>query len=244
MSRARRILLGLWIGLVLGGGAAALAMAGLPHLSRELVFWLVACVAGELLWVRLAAGQATISMASCFNVAAVLVLAPGEAMVAAAVATLVAELAFMRKPPLRAFFNAGQTMLAVGLAGWLFAASGGRAASLIDQVSHLRLVPILVAVAAYYVVNRGTVVVVVALAESISLGASWHRNFGSTYDPLAYGGTASLGALLATQWGTLGMIGTVFIALPLVLACDSYRRFTRDSSAPAAEPPASERKAA
>ena len=77
--------------------------------------------------------------------------------------------------------------------------------------------------------------VVVALAEGVGLAESWRRNFGSAYDLLSTGATFSLGALLATHYATIGMVGTLFVALPLVLACDGYRRFTRDTSGSAPE---------
>ena len=236
MTNRRRLLLGLWIGLVLGAASAVITWLGLPPVTRSLAFWFGACIVGELLWVRLSAGSATISMASCFNFAALLVLTPREAMLVASLATVLAELAVMRKPLVRALFNGAQTLLAVALAGWTFGATGGHTQSLVHLVSSLHLVPFLVAGVAYYAVNRGTVVVVVSLAEGIGLGESWHRNFGSTYDPLSCAGTLSLGALLATQYGSLGMVGTVFIVLPLVLACDGYRRFTRDARSAPAEP--------
>ncbi len=240
---SRRILLGLWIGLVLGAASATVVGLGVPPLSRDLLFWFGACLAGEVMWVRLSTGAATISMASCFNFAALLVLAPREAMLVAAIATVLAELAIMRKPLIRALFNGSQTLVAVALAGWCFGALGGHTASLVDLVSRFRLLPFVVAALVYYAVNRGAVVVVVALAESIGLGESWHRNFGSTYDPLSCAGTLSLGTLLATQYGALGMIGTIFIVLPLALACDSYRRFAREPR-PAAPQSAEDRKAA
>lgn len=243
MKGAPRFLLGLWIGLVLAVAAGLVVQLGLPPLSRELFFWLGACLAGELLWVRLSAGAATISMASCFNFAALLVLPTRDAMMVAAVATLTAELLVMRKPLVRASFNSGQTLIAVALASLWFESLGGRSASLIELVSRVQVLPILAAALVYYVVNRGAVVLVVALAESIGLRESWHRNFGSTYDVLSCAGTLSLGALLATQFATLGMIGTLFIALPLLLACDGYRRFTRESNAPAKDAP-EERRAA
>ena len=243
MSRGSRILLGLWIGLVLGAAAALVAIHGPPQPSRALAFWLVACIAGEMLWVRLPVGSATISMASCFNFAALLVLHPAEAMPVAALATLIAELAVMRKSLVRAVFNAGQTVVAVALARWCFDASGGRGASLIDLVSGLHFVPFLAAGLAYYAINRGAVTVVVSLAERIGLRASWRRNFGSAYDLISTGAAFSLGTLLATQYASIGMVGTLFVALPLVLACDGYRRFTRDAR-PASAEPAGERKAA
>ncbi len=243
MTRASRFLLGLWVALVVGAACLLVWRAGLPPMSRELGFWLAACFAGELLWVRLPVGSATVSMAACFNFAALLVLAPQAAMPVAAVATLAAELAVMRKGPLRSTFNAGQTVLAIAAARACFEATGGRSGDLLEMVSNLRFLPFLAAGAAYYAVNRGTVVVVVALAQGIGLARSWRSNFGSVYDLLSTGAALSLGTLLATHYAGIGMVGTLLVVLPLVLACDGYRRFTRDASAEPGEAPA-ERRAA
>lgn len=243
MNRANRLLLGLWVGLIVGAAAVLMAKAGTPQVSRETVFWLVACFAGEVLWVRLPAGSATVSMAACFNFAALLVLAPREAMPVAALATLIAELAVMRKSVVRSVFNAAQTALAVALARLCFDASGGRGANLMDLVSGLQLLPLLFAALAYYAVNRSSVVVVVAIAQRIGLNESWRRNFGSAYDLLSTGAAFSLGALLATHYAGIGMVGTLFVVLPLVLACDGYRRFARDAK-PSGTEAESERRAA
>jgi len=223
----RRLLLSVWVGAIVGGAALLFALHGLPTPSRELAFWLAACVAGELLWVRLPVGSATISMAACFNFAALLVLPQSSAMAVTALATVIAELTIMRKKPHRALFNAAQTTLAVAAASATFLALGG-GRPLIDLVSTLHLVPFVAAAVAYYVVNRGAVVVVVAAAESISPRDSWRRNFNSGYDLLASGAGFSLGVLLATHYSSIGMVGTLFVALPLVLACDGYRRLMGD----------------
>jgi len=55
---------------------------------------------------------------------------------------------------------------------------------------------------------------------------------------LSAGAIFSLGALLATHYQGIGMVGTLLVALPLMLACDGLRRFNRQSdSRPAdAEP--------
>ncbi|HTO92093.1 MAG TPA: hypothetical protein VMJ70_13255 [Candidatus Sulfotelmatobacter sp.] len=242
MARTPRILLGAWVGAIVSAAALLFALNGWPHPTRELAFWLAACVAGELLWVRLPVGSATISMASCFNFAALLVLPQSSAMAVTMVSTVIAEVTFMRKPPVRAIFNAAQTTLAVAAGSALFTSlSGGR--PLIDLVSGLNLLPFLAAAAAYYVVNRGAVTIVVAVAESISPRESWRKNFGSSYDLLASGAGFSLGVLLATHYSSIGMVGTLFVALPLVLACDGYRRLMGDSSV-AKTPEERERRAA
>ena len=242
MTSPRRILLGVWIGAIVGAAALLFALHGLPHPTRELAFWLAACIAGELLWVRLPVGAATISMAACFNFAALLVLPMPSAMAVTALATVLAELSIMHKKPLRALFNAAQTTLAVAAASTTFHTMGGNR-PLIDLVSTLHLLPFVAAALAYYLVNRGAVVVVVAAAESISPRESWRKNFGNGYDLLASGAGFSLGVLLATHYSSIGMVGTLFVALPLILACDGYRRLMGDSR-DAKTPDESERRAA
>src|SRR5437867_12678770 len=61
---------------------AALALAGSMKGAPPggVVFWCVACLAGELLWFRLPLDRATVSMGACFNFAALLVLDRGPAI--------------------------------------------------------------------------------------------------------------------------------------------------------------------
>jgi hypothetical protein len=237
MTTGRRVLLGVWVTAIVAAAALLIARTGLPHFSRELVFWLVACAIGEVLWVRLPLGSATISMASCFNFAALLVLPLPAALATTAVATLLAEMAIMRKAPVRALFNAAQTTLAVGAAQAVFLALGGGRMPIVEMVSQLQLLPFLAAAATYYAINRVTVAVVVEIAERLTLAQSWQRNFGNVYDLLSCGAAFSLGVLLATHYASIGMAGTLLVVLPLVLACDGYRRFNQDrkTEAPAPE---------
>jgi hypothetical protein len=197
-------------------------------------YWLIACIAGELLWIRLPLGAATISMASCFNFAALLVLAPGEAMAVTALGTLVAELSLMRKPPRRAIFNAAQTGLAVAAAASGFAWVGGGSRDLVALLSGFNLLPFMAAAGLYYVVNRGAVSLAVASSTGVTPVAAWRANFGTGYELLASGAVLSLGALLAAHYEAIGMAGTLLVVLPLILACDGLRRFTRRER-PAAE---------
>ncbi len=197
-------------------------------------YWLAVCAAGEVLWIRLPLGSATISMASCFNFAALLVLSRGEAMAITALSTLIVELALMRKPAMRAIFNGAQTALAVAAAAWAFDRASGGSRDLVALVSGFRLLPFVAAAAAYYVVNRGAVSLAVASSTGLTPLRAWRENFGSGYELLACGAVFSLGALVAVHYSAIGMAGTLLVALPLALACDGLRRFTR-REAPAAE---------
>ena len=225
---------------VLSAAVVALS-ASLPvRINGSLWFWLAVCVAGESLWVRLPLGGATLSMASCFNFAALLVLPRGEAMVVTALASVLAELLVMRKPLTRAVYNAAHTSLAVAAGSWVFVALGGEGRSLVALVSALRLDALIAPALVYYVINRGSVVVAIALSEGIAPAEAWRRNFSNGYEALSTGAVFSLGALLATHYQGIGMVGTLLVALPLLMACDGLRRATESSTRPAEAPPASD----
>ncbi|TMA24169.1 MAG: hypothetical protein E6J87_24325 [Deltaproteobacteria bacterium] len=117
---------------------------------------------------RLPFGRATLSMASTCNFAALILLPRAEAMLAAAGASLVAELLVMRKPPARLLFNAGQTALAVGAAGLVYHTLAGATASPAAVLLAKGLWPILAAAAAYAAVNTGSVSLAIGVAERVA----------------------------------------------------------------------------
>jgi hypothetical protein len=199
-------------------------------------YWFTLCLAGELLWVRLPLGSATISMASCFNFAALLLLTRGEAMGVTVASTLMAELAILRKPPVRALFNAAQTALAVWCAWWAYRLAGGGAHAPAALLSSLHVAPFVAAAALYYIVNRTAVTMAIASSTGLGFVEAWRRNFGDGYELLAAGAVLSLGAMLATLYSAIGMGGALFVVLPLALAGDGIRRRARQPGpAPAGE---------
>jgi hypothetical protein len=204
--------------------AIALVTAWSAPRGSELWFWTVACFAGELLWVRLPLGRATLSMASAGNFAALLLLPRGQAMVAAAGASFVSEAVVMRKPLVRLLFNAGQTVLSVGAASLAFhqlAPAGPPAHAILGN----GMLPLAAAGAAYALVNTGLVSVAVGLTEHVAPWRAWWTNFGSIYELLSSSALFSLGGLFAVIFSIAGPAGTLFLVLPLLLAHDSYRRY-------------------
>jgi hypothetical protein len=211
--------------------AAAIGLCWSGTSVKAFAYWLGVCLAGELLWIRLPMSTATISMASCFNFAALLVLSRGEAMLITALSTLAAELTFMRKPPVRALFNSAQTALAVWSASWAFQILGGGSRDLVAMLSSFHFGPVVFAAVAYYLVNRTAVSLAIASSSGLTPYQAWRRNFGTRFELLAAGAVLSLGAMLATHYSAIGMAGTLLVALPLVLACEGMRRFSQRPSA-------------
>lgn len=224
LTRHTRILALVTTTAALAVAAVASTWSGPP--GSKFWFWVVACLVGEALWLRLPLGNATLSMASCFNLAALLVLPIGEAMVATAFASLAVEMSVMRKPPVRALYNASHTALAVGAAAAVFNLFSGGERDLVMLLSKVILAPFLAAAVVYYAVNRIAVTAAVAIDGSFSLAASWRRNFGNVYEVLSTGAVFSLGILLAVHYEGIGMTGTLLVLLPLVLAADGYRRYS------------------
>lgn len=225
--------------------AATVALAALATAAswtrppgQELWFWAAACFAGELLWVRLPLGRATLSMASACNFAALLLLPRAEAMLAAAAASVAAELLVMRKPAARFCFNAGQTVLAVGAGSLAYHALAGPAGLHATVFLRSGLVPLAAAAAAYALVNTGAVSLAVGLTERTAPWRAWWTNFGSLYELLSTSALFSLGALFAVLYSLTGPLGTAFVSLPLVLAHDSYRRYLERTGERSEEQPA------
>lgn len=236
MTLLRRARLMLLVALVVCAAVVLLATRWHAAVGLTFWFWLGVCLAGELLWLRLPLGRATLSMASCFNFAALLLLPVDHAMAVTALASLAAELVVMRKPPVRALFNASHTVLAVAASAMSFLALSGGSRDLMAMVSQVRVLPLFAAAAAYYVVNRAAVSTAVGWQEGLSPIAAWRRNFGSGYEVVSSGAVLSLGALIATHVAGAGLGSTLLVALPLVIAFDGYRRFVARTEVAGADP--------
>lgn len=224
--RRARIGLGACAAVVVTVGAAAGAVVtNWPEaFTGRMWFWLVACALGEAMWLRLPVGRATLSMASCFNLAALLVLPAGEALLVTAAASFAVEMAVMRKPLVRGAFNAAHTVLAVGAGSLAFRSAAGAHADPVTLISKPDLLPFVMAAVAYYAVNRAAVCSIVALHERVPPRRVWREAFGHAYEPLSAGAVFSLGVLLALHYSAIGPVGTVLVLLPLLIAFDGYRR--------------------
>lgn len=213
----------LLVSFAVAGALAALAFAGPVHLGLPLLFWFVACVIGERLWVRLPLGGATLSMAACFNFAATLLLPRADAMIAIAISTVVSERWFMRKAAHRVIFNASQSMLASAAASALLALLLPAGSTVVGALVRFEPMPILVAAVAYAVVNTGSVAIAVALCERLSPWAAWSRLFGNGLNLSIEGASLSLGVLVAVHVTQAGLAATALALCPLVVAHQAYR---------------------
>lgn len=205
--------------------ASALSWPG--QVTADVWIWLALCLIGERLWIRMPLGQATVSMASAIQFAALLVLPRGHAMMVGALSVILAELIFMRKPLIRVIFNASQTTLTIGATAWAMAFLGNalHAAGAVPLVTQLS--SFVVGATVYFVVNTGAVSLAVAFSERISALQAWRSNFGTRHELLSNGALFSLGAMLASLHALSGAAATVLVVLPLLLAYEGYQHHVR-----------------
>jgi hypothetical protein len=187
-------------------------------------FWLAACLATELLWVRLPAGGATLSMASCCNFAALLLLSQGEAMLVAVASVFAAELLFLRKPVYKSLFNAGQTALAVGCASLIIVWIGGGAGGPLYLLSPMGFLALILGAAVYFLINSGAVSVAVAISEWRSVRTIWMENYGSYFELLCNVVLFAIAYLAAISYAYIGPGVTACLLLLLILADRGYQR--------------------
>jgi hypothetical protein len=217
----------LFVAAVIAAGIAAAVACGLPARDPRFWYWAAACTVGEMLWLRLPLGRATMSMGSTANFAALLVLPTPLAIPAAALASLVAERTVMRKPVVRALFNAAGTALAVGATGMVLQlmAPHGVLALKNDRL----LIALFAAAATYYLFNRSLVTAALALDGALPMALVWRRNFDVNRDLLPSGAALSLGVLLAVLHQSAGPVALAFVMLPALLVFEGHRRLYSSS---------------
>jgi len=131
----------------------------------------------------------------------------------------IAETLIRKKPTQRVLFNTAQHMVALGLGAVAYSALGG-VTGLTGEFS-FRVIPFAVLALVYFAVNQGSVALVVALSNEITLRESWERMGGGTraYDLLA----SSLSVLLAFLYIKVQLIGLVILIFPIFLVRQLYQ---------------------
>jgi hypothetical protein len=229
------------------GVPAALAAAAITASWRgvpgtDFWFWFTACLAGELLWVRLALGGITMNMALACNFGALLLLGRGEAMIAATASTLIAEAVFLRKPMVRCVFNSAQSALSVGAASLtLGAITGG--VGIAELSNPTTLVGVVAAALVYFAVNSVAVSLAVSLADGLRFVEVWRTDFGSRFNLMSSGALFSLGTMMAVAYMLAGPLYSLLGVMPILVTYAAYRMVYGAASQDSAEKPETRRAA-
>jgi signal transduction histidine kinase len=217
--------------------ATGLLLLGFPgDLERNwghYVAWVVICVLAETIWLRVASGDATVTMASTAGVATAMLWGLGPAMWIVAASTLLADLLILRKPWIRATFNAAQSAITIGAAVFAWSLLGGPLGGLESadgfkqgESTAIRLVPpILALLVTYWIVNRALVAVAVAWSSGRGylrvLREDWFYAERLLDDLAAF----LLSPLMVISFQAVGYVGVLLFYIPLRIVNESSRRY-------------------
>lgn len=254
------MMLTVYITLVVGGGGLALWAAGAPDPTLgllALLFWLLANVLGEVLWLPDPRNRGYLSMANAANFATLLLLAPWDAVLVTATAGLLADLLFRKREWYRALFNFGMCAVTVFAAAAVFHASGGRSGSVESLVSPMNAMPLFLSAVTYFLVNTVLVAGVIAIHRRQHAFQVWRESFAFSYELVGAVVLMLLGYLFAILFLTWGYMSAFVSVIATYFVRDAYFRYVADMNrakanaptdseakpVPAAEAPVTERRA-
>uniref|UniRef100_A0A832I1J5 histidine kinase n=1 Tax=Eiseniibacteriota bacterium TaxID=2212470 RepID=A0A832I1J5_UNCEI len=223
-------------------GAAGLAAAALLALyvpgdlgarGAHYVAWVAICVLSEAMWVTTLSGAGTNTMASTAGLASIMLWGQGPAMWIGAVSTLLAELLVLRKPAVRAVFNASQiTITHWGAAGaWMLL--GGPAeglesavslASGVEGAARLAL-PVLGLFSAYLLINRALVAAAVAWSTEQRYARVLREDWFFADHLIADAANFMLSPLMVISFQAIQYVGVLLFYGPLRMIHESSKRY-------------------
>lgn len=233
------MLLTVYVTLVVAAGGLAMWAAGAPDPTMgvlPLLFWFLANLLGEVLWLPAPKGRGYLSMANAANVATLILLPPSTAVVVCAVAGLTADLVFRRRAWYQGLFNFGMCASTVFVAALVFRAAGGVSADVDDLLMPTNAAPLFLMGLTYFMVNTGLVAGVVALNSGGSVREVWKTSFAFPYELVGALVLNLLGYLFAILFLTWGYMSAFVAVIATYFIRDAYVRYVRDAKA--AEPPA------
>ena len=225
------MLVAIYVGLVVLAGAASMVAAGTPDWSNvglPLLFWLLANLLGEVLWLPAPKGRGYLSMANAANFAMLLCLPISFAVPVTALAGFVADLIFRRRAWYRALFNAGMCAVTVYAAYSVFRLAGGASYSLDALVSPLNALPLALSAVTYFVLNTWLVAGVIALHRNHPIWTVWRESFAFAYELVGVVVLHLLGFMFAALFHTWGYMSAFVAVFVTYFIRDAYARYTAD----------------
>jgi signal transduction histidine kinase len=197
--------------------------------------WIGICVLSESMWLSTISGGATWSLSSSATLAAAMLWGRAPAMWIAALSTVIAEFAVLRKPWTRAWFNGGQMTITMFAAGWVLSLLGAPAEGLHAQVIGdvrtgqllaLRLVPAVLGLfAAFLLVNRALVARAVAWSTDRPYLRVLREDWFYAERLLEDGAAFLLAPLMVISYRAIGYVGVALFYAPLFIIYQSGRRY-------------------
>src|SRR5438552_4230333 len=175
-------------------------------------------IVSDSLSFKIPVARVTTSVGFIPFIAAVALFPDPWPMVIAGVTALVVDGFIRHKPTVRVVFNIAQVMLATGLASLVYLRLGGFVS--LDAFD-FSLIPFACLVGTFFVVNKGSVALAVAVSSGVSIRESWGRIGRDALGTDLFSSTLAL--LLAFLYVKLQLVGIAVLVFPLFLVRQLYQ---------------------
>ena len=216
----------IYIGVITASAIALFIylIPSLPSLSNiwlVLIFFLALSTFAEFIPVDLPVSGA-VSIGFPMDFVLILVYGPALAMLITALGALIGEIIERKISWYKIIFNASQFALSAGIAGIVYQELGGVIGTT-NLTSYI--IPALICALTYYFINSFLFMIVIHLAEGISIWAIWKtqlKGIIATYIALA-----PIGFIMAMVYIGTGIWGIILFFFPLILARRSFELYTK-----------------
>jgi hypothetical protein len=241
------MLLTAYITVVVATGGIAMWRLGAPDPTvgaLSLLFWFLANLLGEVLWLPAPKGRGYLSMANAANFATLILLPASAAVCMTAGAGLCADVLFRKRKWYQAVFNFAACAVTVAAASAVFRNLGGASANIDALLSPLNAVPLLAAGATYFMLNTWLIAGVVALQSGQPVWTVWRTSFAFGYEMAGAVVLNLLGYLFAILFLTWGYMSAFMAVIATYFIRDAYIRYVQQTEPKEPEAPSKEEKAA
>lgn len=226
-SDAQQHTLRLYVIVLLGIAAALLlhgdySIAGAPPAFWNALGALIAlALTAEAVSLSIFVGSLTSSVVFVPYLAAILLLGPSWAMAVAGFTELAAEAVLRQKPAIKVLHNTAKSVIAVGIAGYVYTVGGGDPSLTEFRVPLFNPAAFVGASLTYFLLGNGATATALALSSETDLAEAWHRIVGK--DLIENVLSSSIAILLAFLYVELELVGFLLVVLPLFFVRHMHR---------------------
>ena len=209
--------------LVLAWEAWSPGQAGAEPLT--LLFWVLANMLGELLWLPAPKHRGYLSMATAANFATLLVLPVSLAVTTTVLAGALVDVVFRHRRWYQVLFNASVCCIAVFCASRVFTTICQGRDGLENLLSPLNAGALMLAAVTYFLINTWLVTGVVALDQRLKACYVWTTTFASPQEVLGSFVLFTLGLLFAALFLAWGYMSAFPATIATYFVRGAYARY-------------------
>lgn len=210
-------------GLVLAWEAWSPGQAGAEPLT--LLFWVLANMLGELLWLPAPRQRGYLSMATAANFATLLVLPVSLAVTVTVLAGALVDVLFRHRRWYQVLFNASVCCVAVFSASSVFTRISQGQDGLENLLSPLNAGALALSAVTYFLINTWLVTGVVSLDQKLKPAQVWSTTFASPQEVLGSFVLFTLGLLFAALFLAWGYMSAFLATIATYFVRGAYNKY-------------------